>query len=56
MIKELNEQYAIRARSAKGDNYLEKKVRFLIPGSSSFAAMRKAYKNPKTEEAMFDYL
>ncbi len=56
MIKELNEQYAIRARSASDINYLKKKVRFLIPGSDSFAAMRKAYKNPKTEEAMFDYL
>ena len=56
MIKDLNEQYAIRARSASGVNYLEKKVRFLIPGSCSFAAMRKAYRNPKTEEAMFDYL
>lgn len=55
-IGSINEQYAIRARSASSDNYLEKKVRFLIPGSGSFAAMRKAYKNPKTEEAMFDYL
>ena len=56
MIKELNEQYAIRAREASRINYLEKKVRFLIPGSGSFAAMRKAYRNPKTEEAMFNYL
>ena len=56
MIGYINEQYAIGAHKASSDNYLEKKVRFLIPGSGSFAAMRKAYKNPKSEESMFDYL
>lgn len=53
-IRELNNEYKNKASEIARYNYLEKKVRFIFPDTYQTYRLRKLYRNPKTEEKIFE--
>ena len=53
-IRELNNEYKNKAAEIARYNYLEKKVRFIFPDTYQTYRLRKLYRNPKTEERIFE--